>query len=273
MLRSLKDLEQYKVSATDGEIGNVVDFFLDDEHWTIRHLIVNTGGLFDGRHVLISPISFREVEWSNRRFHLALTIDKIKDSPSVDTDKPVSRQHERDYYGYYGYPHYWDNTGPSGMDIYPELLAVGGHGEVLAGHADATDDIHLRSINEVRGYNIQGSDGGFGHVEDFIVDDQTWTVRYLVVGIRNWWFGKKVLISPRWATRVSWEQRKVFINLSRSVIKNSPQWNPTAGVNREYEKLLHKHYGRETYWADSAQPAHAPSPQSPPQPQHPGSPG
>lgn len=268
MLRSLKDLEQYKVSATDGDVGNVVDFFLDDEHWNVRHLIVNTGGLFDGRHVLISPISFREVEWSNRRFHLALTVDKIKDSPNVDTDKPVSRQHERDYYGYYGYPHYWDNSGPAGMELYPDLLARGGNDDALADH---TGDIHLRSVNEVRGYGIQASDGAFGHVEDFVVDDQTWTVRYLVVGIRNWWFGKKVLIAPRWATRVSWEERKVFVNLPRSVIKGSPPWNPTDGVNREYEALLHKHYGRETYWAEGAQPTGTQLPQSPPQ--HPGSPG
>jgi hypothetical protein len=268
MLRSLRALEQFKVSATDGEVGNVVDFFFDDEHWSVRHLIVNTGGLFDGRHVLISPISFREVEWSNRHFHLALTVDKIKDSPNVDTAKPVSRQHEQDYYGYYGYPHYWDNSGPSGMELYPDLLAMGGHNETRADHIG---DVHLRSVNEVRGYSIQGNDGAFGHVEDFIVDDQTWTIRYLVAGIRNWFFGKKVLIAPRWATRVSWEERKVFINLPRSVIKGSPQWNPTAGVNRDYEELLHKHYGQEAYWTDSARPARPPSSQLPPQ--HPGSPG
>lgn len=269
MLRSLRELDQYKVSATDGEIGNIVDFFIDDEHWTVRHLIVNTGGLFDGRHVLISPISFREVEWSNKRFHLALTMDKIKDSPNVDTAKPVSRQHEREYYGYYGYPHYWDNAGPWGTGLYPGLLAIGGHNEVLPDLSEVPGDVHLRSANEVRGYHIQANDEAIGHVEDFIVDDQTWTVRYLVVGIRNWWFGKKVLIAPRWATRVSWDERRVFVNLSRNAIKGSPQWNPTTGVNREYESLLHKHYGRETYWADSAQPA--PSLRSPSN--HPVNPG
>lgn len=93
MLRSLRDLERYTVCATDGELGMVANFLLDEEHWVVRYLVVDTGGLFDGHYVLISPISFREVQWSSQRFHLALTMDKIRDSPPIDADKPVSRQH------------------------------------------------------------------------------------------------------------------------------------------------------------------------------------
>ena len=81
MLRSLNDLEQYTVSATDGDIGSVVNFLLDDKRWTVRYLVVKAGGHFTGRQVLISPISFREADWTTQRFHLALTQDKIKNSP------------------------------------------------------------------------------------------------------------------------------------------------------------------------------------------------
>src|SRR5208283_3789493 len=129
MLRSLKDLENYKVSATDGDIGHVVNFLLDDERWVARYLVVETGGSLGGRAVLISPISFRQADWSTRRFHLALTMEKIRNSPSVDVDKPVSRQHERDYYGYYGYPRYWDSTGSWGTGDFPRLLAGAGWNE------------------------------------------------------------------------------------------------------------------------------------------------
>jgi len=73
MLRSLKDLEGYAVNATDGDIGHVADFLLDDERWIVRYLVVETGGFFSGRRVLITPISFRQVDWSTRSFHLALT--------------------------------------------------------------------------------------------------------------------------------------------------------------------------------------------------------
>ena len=101
--RSLKDLERYSVSATDGEVGHVVDSLLDDQHWAVRYLVVEAGSFFNGRRVLISPISFRKVDWATQQFHLALTMGKVNASPNIDTDKPVSRQHEREYNRYYGY--------------------------------------------------------------------------------------------------------------------------------------------------------------------------
>jgi hypothetical protein len=248
MLRSLKDLENYTVSAKDGDIGSVVDFLLDDERWIVRYLVVSTNGLFEGRHVLISPISFRNVDWSTQRFHLALTADKVKNSPSVDVDKPVSRQHERDYYGYYGYPYYWDCSGLWGMDSTPGMLAAGTWNESPAEHSDKSGDVHLRSAKEVRGYHIQGSDEPIGHVEDFIIDDVTWAIRYLVIDTSNWWFGKKVLVAPHWAHGVCWEDRNVHVALSRQAIKNSPVWNATTAINREYEARLYDYYGRPVYW-------------------------
>ena len=255
MLRSLKDLEGYTVRATDGDIGSVVNFLLDDERWTIRYLIVETGGFFGRRQVLISPISFREADWATRSFHLALTVDKVKNSPSVDTDKPVSRQHERDYYRYYGYPYYWGDTGLWGMDAYPGLLASGAWRDASHRYSDkAVGDSHLRSAAEVRGYHIQGSDDAIGHVDDFIVDDETWQVRYLAIDTSNWWSGKKVLVAPYWADRISWAERNVYVNMRRQAIKNSPQWNPTAGINREYETRLYDYYGRPVYWASSDRP-------------------
>ena len=258
MLRSLKELERYKVSATDGDIGNVADFLLDDERWTIRYLIVKTGGFFNERRVLISPISFREVDWSAACFHLALTMDKVKNSPSVDTDKPVSRQHERDYYGHFGYPYYWGASGIWGMGNYPGALTAGAY-YPSADYSEEPGDVHLRSAQEVRGYHIQGSDESIGHVDDFIVDDLTWAIRYLVVDTHNWWVGKKVLIAPPWATRVSWGERNVYVAMPRQAIKDSPEWNPYAAVNREYETRLYDYYGRPAYWEGADRPGAAPT--------------
>ena len=251
MLRSLKDLERYTVRATDGEVGRVVNFLLDDRRWAIRYLVVETGGFFSERRVLISPISFREVDWSTQLFHLALTKDKIKNSPSVDADKPVSRQHEQDYYGYYGYPYYWGHAGLWGTDDFPGLLAAGTTNGSLVVPAVESGDPRLRSANEVRGYHLQGSDEAIGHVADFIVDDETWAIRYLVIDTSNWWFGKEVLIAPHWANRVSWEEQKVYVEMSRQAIKDSPEWNAAAGINRQYETVLYDYYGRPAYWDSS----------------------
>ena len=252
MLRSVKDLERYTVNGTDGDVGSVVNFLFDDERWVLRYLVVQTGGslLLDGRRVLISPISFRKAEWETHRFHVALTLDKVKNSPGVDTDKPVSRQHERDYSGYYGYPHYWGYSGLWGMGSYPGLLMTGPWNNALAQQSEeASGDVHLRSAKEVFEYHIQGSDGAIGHVEDLIVDDESWEIRYLVIDTRNWWFGKRVLVAPHWASRISWDERRVHVDMSRQAIKDSPEWDPTAAINREYEARLYDYYGRPAYWS------------------------
>jgi hypothetical protein len=111
-------------------------------------------------------------------------------------------------------------------------------------------DPHLRSTDDVSGHNIQAADGEIGHVEDFIVDDETWAIRYLIIDTRNWWPGKKVLISPKWIERVSWSESKVFVNLLRETIKQSPEYTEESPLTRDYETKLHRHYNRQEYWDD-----------------------
>jgi hypothetical protein len=92
------------------------------------------------------------------------------------------------------------------------------------------------------------NDGEIGHVDDFLVDDENWTIRYVVVDTRNWWPGKKVLISPEWIRSVSWTDSRVYVDLSRDTIKNGPEYDPSTPLSREYENRLYKHYGRSQYW-------------------------
>jgi sporulation protein YlmC with PRC-barrel domain len=262
MLRSLEDLERYTVAANDGDLGRVVDFLIDDERWMIRHLVVQTGGFMSGRRVLISPISFREADWSNRCFHVNLTMDQVKQSPSVDTALPVSRQHEWDNFRHYGYPIYWGDSTLSVMED-PALSIEGGIWNQVP-PSDVRpetinpDDIHLRSARELRGYHVDGRGEDVGHVDDFVVDDVSWGVRYLAIATAAWWFGKKVLIPPAWAIRIDWAERKVFVDQSREAIKASPQWDPEAPINREYEVRLFDYYGRPVYWRGGAAAATAP---------------
>ena len=111
-----------------------------------------------------------------------------------------------------------------------------------------TKDLHLRSTQDVSGHHIQAADGEIGHVEDFIIDDKTWAIRYLVIDTQNWWPGKKVLVSPMWIERVSWSESKVFVNLFREAIKRSPEYTDEYVVTRDYEAGLHRHYNRPGYW-------------------------
>ena len=255
MLRSLKEMEHYKVSATDGEVGTVANFLLDDEFWTVRYLVVETGGFFEGRQVLVSPISFLKAEWGSSQFHLALTMDKVKQSPGVDTDLPVSRQHELAFSHYYGYPYYWGASGVWGVAGDPAMPSMAAERAVPVDLPDpSSSDVHLRSAAELRGYHIEGSDGQIGQVHDFIVDDETWEVRYLVIKTSNWWIGKEVLVSPLWASSVSWEDRIVHVDMSRESIRESPEFDVSAGINREYESSLYDYYGRPVYWDAESHP-------------------
>jgi hypothetical protein len=244
VLRSLKQIEGYKVSATDGDLGSVVDFLIDDERWTVRYLVVDNRGIFGGRQVLISPISFRDVDYSARRFHVALTMDRIKNSPSIDLDRPVSRQHERDYHGYYGYPYYWGYGGLWGMGYYPGAMASAEYERAVERPGEPAADVHLRSAREVNGYHIEGTDGSIGHVEDFKVDDESWAIRYMVIATSNWWVGKSVLIAPEWTSRISWLDRKVYVGMTRAAIKGSPEWGVDDPISRAFEEQLCRHYGR-----------------------------
>lgn len=105
MLRSVNELKGKEIHASDGEFGNVDQFLFDDESWTIRYLVVETGKLM-GRKVLISPISIERKQKSDA-LTLSLTKEQIRKSPPIDADRPVSRQHEAEYFNYYGYPYYW----------------------------------------------------------------------------------------------------------------------------------------------------------------------
>jgi hypothetical protein len=106
----------------------------------------------------------------------------------------------------------------------------------------------LRSANEVRGYQVHGTDQVIGHIDDFIIDDKSWQIRYLVVDTSHFWFGQNVLVARHWAHRVNWVNKAVYVNLSRDAIKNSPKWDPSAPVNRKYEAHLYDYYGRPVYW-------------------------
>ena len=249
MLRSLKDLEGYQVRAKDGDLGTVGNFLVDDVSWACRYLVVKTGSFFSERELLVSPMFFRNIEWPSRLFHLAMSQRKLQECPGVDADLPVSRQHERDYYRYFGYPNYWGSSGVWGLSSAPmPMEATGPLAAPIDVVEEASDDVHLRSVKFIRGYHIQGSDGEIGHVEDFIIDDETWQIRYLVVNTSNWWLGKQVLVSPFWCDKVSWESSMIYLGLSRAEVKDCPEWDPEAPVNRVYEKRLFDYYGRPVYW-------------------------
>jgi hypothetical protein len=247
MLRPARDLNGFDIQATDGDIGHVDQLLFDDHKWTVRYLVADTGGWLSGRQVLISPIALRAPDWDGKRLPVALTRLQVENSPDIDTDRPVSRQHEIDYFTYYGWPYYWGGPGIWGAGTYPGFLVTPSTvtlGEAESnGPAEEQGDPHLHSTRAVTGYQVEARDGSIGHVDDFILDDESWAIRYLVVDAGSWWAGRKVLIPPEWLERVSWPEETVAVDLDRETIRHGPWWEPAVPIDAEYEQRLSGYYG------------------------------
>ncbi len=249
MLWNASTIKGYAIAASDGRLGTVSDFLFDDGSWLVRWLVVDTGNWLSGRKVLLPTFVLGHLDPEKQEFSVRLTMQQVKDSPDIDTDRPVSRQMETNIYDYYGWSPYW------GGGFY-----LGGYGDV--GGAGATSasvgsrerekqiadaerrdgDPHLRSIEAVTGYHIHASDGEIGHVEDFLVEDADWSLHYLVVDTKNWWTGKKVLISPRSAREIDWTDKLVNLDVDRQTVKDSPAYDESTMVDRAYEKHFHDYY-------------------------------
>ena len=245
MLVTAKELKGYRLRSLDGEIGKVEEFYFDDTHWAVRYIVAETGNWLKGREVLISPYALKGVDKAKKDVPIQLTRKQIEESPPLESHKPVSRQFEESYHGYYGFPAYWGGPNMWGSYAYiprePKLDAA------AAAVAKDAWDPHLRSTAEVSGYHVQATDGAIGHVKDFIIDDTNWAIRYLVVDASA---GKKVLVSPRWIKRVSWDDRKVFVTLTQDSVKTSPEYTEESLPTREYETSLHGHYNQQGYWVE-----------------------
>lgn len=247
MLRSVKEIIGYDILAKDGEIGKVHDFYFDTEEWEIRYLVVDTGPWILGRKVLISPVALEQPVWIAQKFPVNLTREQVENSPDIDTEKPVSRQQQRAIHEYFRWPSYWQNpfsSSPAAVTtMQNEMVSVK---EKLAEDTDA----HLRKAKEVIGYNVEGRDESIGKVDDFILDDENWVLRYLVLDAGSIMQEKKVLIAPFWISWVRYDNKEVSIDLTKQMIEDSPAFDHNTPIQREYEEVLYDFYGRPYYWID-----------------------
>jgi uncharacterized protein YrrD len=248
MLRKAKALKAFKLGVKDAEIGKIKDFYFDDESWTVRYLVADTGTWLPGRKVLISPHAVKDLR-ENQIVDVDLTRQQIEQSPSIEADRPVSRQFEIQYHQYYNWPVYWGGPWAWGPVPYPDGLSPGAIPvPPAASEVTKRGDPHLRSATRVTSYSIQALNDHFGHVDDFIIDDQNWAIRYLDVDTRNWWPGKHVLVPSQWISWVSWPESRVYIDLDRETVKRAPPYESSSQITREYEAQLFAHYGRAPYW-------------------------
>ncbi len=261
MLRSIRNLMNYPIEGGGSRLGKVRDFLFDDRQWGIRYLVADTGGWLHGKKVLVSPehLDPPREGGSVDSFQTSLTREKIESGPLLDEDAPVSRRYEMEYASYHQHLPYWKTLqadlhtgGMAGMGFDPgagaSVQPSEGEFSKHERQIEKIDECHVRSSREVVGYAIEASDGGIGNIEDLIVDTRAWRIRHLVIDTRKWLPGKQVITDIDWIEDFDWAGRKAAIDYTRDEIKDSPEFDPSAPVNREYEERLYDYYGRRRYW-------------------------
>jgi hypothetical protein len=268
MLFKASSLTGHEIQARDGAVGSLEDLLFDDREWTVRWAVIDTGRWLPGRKVLLPP-SILGTPDEQRRFAVDLTREQIEKSPDASVDPPVSRQHEIALFAHYGWTPYWGaaaGPGPLGIGmpmggadvLFPADLGPAAGRRTVADPAFAgekpgaggpdTGDPHLQSARDTTGYTIAATDGDIGDAEDFLVEDGSWTIRYLVVDTGKWLPGKKVIVSPRWIRDIGWDDRRIHVDLTRKAVKDSPEFRPEMAVDRKYEADLHRYYNQPIYW-------------------------
>jgi sporulation protein YlmC with PRC-barrel domain len=227
MEHTIGTLRGDRLIARDGAIGSIEDVFFDDDRWGVRYLVVDTGEWLPGRRVLISPASLERGGAEPDGVRVNLTREQVETAPPVGSDQPVSRRYEMAHARHFGYPYYWTGPmmwGPVGVPLagtppHPAMSARGANAERAAQEELAEGDAHLRSGAEVIGYTIEARDGRLGEVQDFVVDDETWAIRHVIVDTRPWWPGGHVRVAPDEVGDIDWKERKMRVRLTRQELR------------------------------------------------------
>ncbi|MBW8886121.1 MAG: PRC-barrel domain containing protein [Fibrobacteres bacterium] len=250
MLRSAKKMKEYSLGASDGRIGHIDEFYFDDSYWTMRYVVAQAGNWLTGRMVLLSPHLLGRPDEDAKSVPVNLTQEQIRACPSPESERPVNRQFEEAYYRHFGWPYYWAGPYLWGPTPYP-IPPAGPIEQSLQANAQGSPqpsgDPHLRSTDDVTGYHLRARDGEIGHVEDFLYDDQDWSIRYLVAGTRNWRPGKMVLVPPAWIGAIHWEDRTVDVDAGRDDIRLAPAYDPGRPMTPEYAAELSNYFAEQMH--------------------------
>lgn len=225
MLRSVRELQNYAVAGTYGKVGTVADFYFDDIEWAVRNLIIHVGNWPLGHWMIAFTEVITSIHPDAELILSDLTAEEMGLRTNTDTGQLMSQQDRPPPVWYYQWASYWDRlTGAIGLD--PDTVDAGVAGAPGRGK-NSTVDPNLRSVQRVIGYHIQARDGAIGHVKDFILEDETWHVTYLVIDTKNWLPGKQVLLAPTWVHWIGSDASEVKVDLERDTIKDNPEFQPT----------------------------------------------
>ena len=210
MLHDLETLIGSSVTATDGETGVVRNFLFDDQSWTVRYLVVDVSNWLKRQPVVLAIAAVERPDWGRKTFDVRLTKDQMRNSPDVDTEKPVSRQQEIAMKEHFGWAAYWEDS--EWFGLFPAVPPGTEY------PARANEDSHLRSVVDLTGYEVWATDSEIGQLEGFILDDASWRLGYLYVKGGDWLHSRSVVVPTRRVKSISWARRRVDLSHAREQI-------------------------------------------------------
>jgi len=248
MIISSKQLTHFSIHAVDDKVGGIRDILFDDETFTVRYLVADTNTWLPlSRKVVISPISVTGLEAEEESIQINMTVDTLKNSPSIDEHKPVSREYEENLFKYFGYGYYWIGPGAWGEFAHPDEL-------VELQHAEESDTVHpkkstnhLRAVAEVGGYEVATTTDNVGHISNFIIDTRSWEIVLLVEDTNNWLpGGKHLALLPTDVDKIDWAAHCVSVKLSHDELINRPEVDSDKITEESYIPTLCAQINSET---------------------------
>jgi sporulation protein YlmC with PRC-barrel domain len=243
MLIKTEDLKGFNTESIDDIQGEIYDFYFDDLFWNIQYLLIKTGGLLKEKSILMSHVVLGVPDIERQALSVKVSFQTNNKKEKPEELQTISESKEKKASEILNWPLSRLNLVSLDEKDLKNLI----NNMVTDGKQHyENENLHLRSRNEVLGYHIQAKNGEIGHVDDLIIETESWKIRYLIVDTRNWLpGGKDVLISPAWIEKIKWNKNRVYIDLKKGVIENSPPYDPEAPIDDQFELKLFKYYGRQ----------------------------
>lgn len=215
-----EQLKHFGLHAVDGDIGVCEDLLLDDEQWIVRYFVVDTNTWLPmSRKVVISPVSVQVSNPDEHKLELSLTREAVKHSPTLDAHQPISREYESLFFTYFGYGYYW--TGPGAWGEYAHPLELVNQA-VDEPQPSTQKQNHLRSCQELTGYQVLVEDEKFGVVSDFVVQLPGWSVSHIVISDTPGWLSPKptFMVSTASVSKIDWAKHTITLALAKNELEH-----------------------------------------------------
>jgi hypothetical protein len=244
MLSLLRNLTGGKVLVGNQTIGAVGDLFFDNRDWTVRFILLRVGSWFRQKSILITPDQINSIEWMKTGAFITVNQDVIEKNPRIDQDR----------FALYQWPYYWTGAGVLGIastsDISKWGITPDSKFKLIPKRSslEKRKAINIQSVNGTLDYHIKTRDTDVGYLEDFIVSDEDWKIRYLVVDTQLLLPERLILLSSEWVQSISWDHLIVHFDIPEEQLINSPVYSPKSNITREYEERLWSHFQKPGYW-------------------------